>query len=207
MIHQELWSTLQKLDPWAVSRRSLAVYDENQRGYRLTILSKDYCIIPSEGKIQSMDAPDEQCHFFLQLTAVNYLIGAKDIPLDGRWASEKEFPSGPLFFRGPHALPSKKLTQIFGLDSYRFAEACRNLGGKSIDSGDSAFELLVLPRIPVRLILWLADEEFPARLTYLFDRTANVHLKLDAIWAVGNLIEVVLVEGSSNAPQKQSNSQ
>jgi len=126
------------------------------------------------------------------LAAVNYLIGAKNIPLDGRWVSEKEFPSGPLFFRGPHEMPAGKIEEMYGQNKEGFISVCQRLEGKKVEGGDAAFELLVFPRFPMRLILWLADEEFPARLTYLFDRTANVHLHLDGIWAAGNLVEVLL---------------
>jgi len=194
MIHQELWKTLTKLNPRDVSRRSLAVFDSKTQSYDLKIFSRSYVVVPPKMKIHTAGFPDEQAPFYLQLAAVNYLIGAKNIPLDGRWVSEKEFPSGPLFFRGPHAMPAKKLLKTFGSDRRGFVEACLFLGGNEIDGGDAAFEFYAFPRLPLRLILWLADDEFPARITYLFDRTANVHLKLDAVWTVGNLIESELIK-------------
>ncbi|MFC2164408.1 DUF3786 domain-containing protein [Acidobacteriota bacterium] len=192
MIHQELWKTLKKLDPKEVERRSLASYDTKNKNFTLTICNCDYFISPEEQLIQATDSPTDPPVFYLHLAAVNYLIGAKDIPLDGRWVSEKEFPSGPLFFRGPHEMPAGKIVEMYGQNIEGFISVCQRLEGKKVEGGDAAFELLVFPRFPMRLILWLADEEFPARVSYLFDRTANVHLRLDGIWAAGNLVESLL---------------
>jgi hypothetical protein len=194
MINQELWNALKSLDPKEVARRSLAFFDTLERKFTLKVYNRDYIISPEEQLIQAVDSPSEPPVFFLHLAAVNYLIGAKDIPLDGRWVSVKEFPSGPLFFRGPHEMPAGKIEDRYGQDLEGFALTCQQLGGIQVEGGDVASELLVFPRLPVRILLWLKDEEFPARLTYLFDRTANLHLLLDGIWAVGKLIETFLLE-------------
>ena len=179
MIHEELWRVLSSMDPKEVSRRSLASYDDENHAYYLKILTKDYLVFPEDRIIRFADSSSSHSlEFYLQLSAMNYLIGAKDIPLSGQWISEKQFPSGQIFFRGHHAMPSEKLEQVFGQDSKNFSAASSVWGGKKVEGGDIAFEFLVFPRIPVRLILWLADDEFPARVSYLFDRTANIHLQL-----------------------------
>lgn len=197
MIHEELWRILLDKDPYELSKCSLADYDEEIKGYRLKILGKSYLIQPNEQVIQELDKPQSHLPgFHLQLSAVNYLIGAKEIPLSNNWVSEKQFPSGPMFFRGPHEMPIRKLEQAFSKDADGFFSACESVEGKKVKGGDIAFELPVFPRLPARVFLWLADEEFPARISFLFDRTANLHLKLDAIWSVGKLIEEVLLEKS-----------
>ena len=86
-------------------------------------------------------------------------------------------------------MPVKKLEDSFGHDKESFSSAAHECGGEAVEGGDAAFQFLVFPRIPVRVILWLADEEFPARVSYLFDRTANVHLQLDALITVAKVIE------------------
>lgn len=199
MIHEELWHMLNSMHPAEVSRRSLARYDEEKQAYCLKILTQDYLVFPEDRIIKFADSSSSHSlEFYLQLSAMNYLIGAKDIPLSGQWISEKQFPSGPIFFRGHHAMPSNKLEQVFGQDSKDFSSASQACGGKKAEGGDTAFEFLVFPRIPVKLILWLADDEFPARVSYLFDRTANIHLQLDALYAVGKVIESALLESSPN---------
>lgn len=192
MINQELWNKLKSLDPTEVKSRSLAEYDVQTKHFTLKVCNRDFLINPEEQNIRAADSPSDPPIFFLHLAAVNYLISAKDVPLDGRWMDAKEFPSGPLFFRGPHEMPTGKIEALFGQDRDGFIKAGQRLGANPIEGGDAAFELFVFPRLPVRLLLWLEDDEFPARFTYLFDRTANVHLLLDGIWSVGKLIEAFL---------------
>jgi hypothetical protein len=62
-----------------------------------------------------------------------------------------------------------------------------------VDGGDRAYEFPFFPRLPVRLLLWLADAEFPARVVFLFDRTADQHLQLDGLWALGKALVNVLL--------------
>lgn len=200
MLHQELWNSLKAMNPAEVCRRSLASYDKARGGYRLRILKRDYLILPESGVVQGVDTSSPHTFGFCLLVAVlNYLICAEEIPLSDNWISEKQFPSGPLFFRGPHTMPTKEIEQKFGQDPNGFSSACLACRGTKVEGGDLAFELPVFPRIPVKLILWLADEEFPARVSYLFDRTANVHLKLDALYAVGKIIESELLEEAADS--------
>jgi hypothetical protein len=91
-------------------------------------------------------------------------------------------------------MPTHKLEKAFGRNQDGFASLSRSHGGKAVDGGDSAFEFLFFPRLPVRLILWLADEEFPARMIFLFDRSADQHFKLDGLWAVGKALASQLLQ-------------
>ncbi len=53
-----------------------------------------------------------------------------------------------------------------------------------------------------RLILWLADEEFSARMIFLFDRSANQHFNLDGLWAVGKALANRLLQNIPEAKEK-----
>ena len=59
--------------------------------------------------------------------------------------------------------------------------------------GDASVELLPLPRIPVTLILWLSDYEFPARADLLFDSTCEQRLPLDVIWSIAMMSVLVML--------------
>jgi hypothetical protein len=198
MISEDLWNTLRGLDTIDVEKRSLSKYDPEIQSYRLRILNRDYDISPANRSIKRVrSSPDQSPGFYLQLAAVNYLIGAKDLPLSGRWTAETQFPTGPMFFRGLHKMPTYELEQAFGRNRARFASTSRSLGGIRADGGDCAFTFFFFPRLPVKLILWLADQEFPARMIYLFDRSANQHFKLDGLWAVGKALAKELLQNLS----------
>ena len=46
----------------------------------------------------------------------------------------------------------------------------------------------MLPRVQLAYVLWVADEEFPARSQILFDASADKHFALDVVWAMCNLL-------------------
>ncbi len=197
MISEDLWNTLRGLDVTDVENRSLSAYSPEAQSYRLRILNRDYDISPANRSVMLAESfPDQSPGFYLQLASVNYLIGAKNLPLTGKWVSETQFPSGPLFFRGPHKMPTHKLEEAFGRNQDAFTSISLSHGGKIVDGGDCAFEFFFFPRLPVRLILWLADEEFPARTIFLFDRSADQHFKLDGLWAVGYALANQLIQNA-----------
>lgn len=60
--------------------------------------------------------------------------------------------------------------------------------------GDAAVEVRALPRLPITFIFWQEDEEFPASISMLFDRTADRQLPLDVILALAQETMHQLVE-------------
>ena len=59
----------------------------------------------------------------------------------------------------------------------------RELGGEVLDHGDAAIRLYPFSRLPVTLILWTADDEFPAQLDFFFDATYDQQLPTDVLWS------------------------
>jgi len=203
MISEDLWNTLSGLNVIDVELRSLSEYNPETLSYRLRILNRDYDISPTNRSVKLAEPfPSPSPDFYLQLAAVNYLIGAKNLPLIGKWTAETQFPSGPLFFRGPHKMATHKLEKAFGRNQDGFVSRSLSHGGKIVDGGDCALEFFFFPRLPVRLILWLADEEFPARMIFLFDRSADQHFKLDGLWAVGKALANQLLQNVLKTKEK-----
>ncbi|MBM4079787.1 MAG: DUF3786 domain-containing protein, partial [Planctomycetes bacterium] len=165
----------------------------------LSILGRDYRVSLEKKSVEPMDAPPGKPNFFLTLVAVAYLIHSKDIPLAGELVSEQAFPNGPLFFRGLHALPTGKILKRFGGNRDDLAAAAARLVGRRVNAGDIAFVFPLLPRLPVTLVLWLADDEFPARLSFLFDRTACEHLPFDALLTAVKVLEDRLLAAAQPA--------
>jgi hypothetical protein len=54
-------------------------------------------------------------------------------------------------------------------------------------------KLLPFPRIPVFLILWLKDEEYPPRADLLFDSTCEAQAPLDIIWSIAMVSLLVML--------------
>lgn len=177
-----LWQRLRALDPDDVTARSLARTDQDGR-YQLPVLGSQVWVDPRTEAVTSAWPEVIRPDFFLEVSAVGYLLSAREVSLAGELVSPAQVPEGEMFFRGPHELPGDALGALFGADSGRFREVLTKLGGRPAPLADVGMEVSIYPRLPFWLGFWRADDEFPARVTFLLDRSASAHLPLDALWA------------------------
>jgi hypothetical protein len=178
------WKDLLQLDPLEVCRRSLATYNHESRKYTLRVLTIEYDVMLGDRAVmpaaeRDADIPDLGLEFRIMI--LDYLANCKEIPLSGRLVSGAQLKAGEFFFRGTHGLELDGLVNAFGKKPEQFKSTGISLGGKSLELGDASFQLLVLPRVPIVYVLWAADEEFPARLSVLFDSTADSMMHLDTL--------------------------
>ena len=194
MIPSEWWEELAAQHPADVTRRAGA-HPAADGSYRLDILNQVYRIDAAERCIERIvppapSEPDLHC----ALAAVVYLTRAQDIALAGEWVSPRQLPGGYDFFSGPHEVPVDRIIQHFGADKEGFERGCQTLGGHPEPFGDAGYSFSLFPRLPVAILLWLEDEEFPARATMLVDRRAHRHFPLDALWAGFHVMENALID-------------
>ena len=100
---------------------------------------------------------------------------------------------GELFFQGTHELPLARIEELYGTDRDAFIRKGRELCGELTSYGDVSLKISPLPRIPVMMILWLQDEEFPSRAELLFDSSCAIHMPVDIIWSIAMLSVLVMV--------------
>lgn len=178
---QELWRRLAASDPAEVSRRALVEYDPQQQAYLVPVLNAQLRVLPREKRAEG--APWAAA-WEPTLLCVQYLLTAQDAPPAGQWVDPKSLPYGDFFFRGPHPVPTAGIEEAFGTRLGAFRAAAEALGGRPADMGDAAFEFGFLPRVSAVVILWAADDEFPARAKFLLDKFAHRQLPLDALWVL-----------------------
>jgi hypothetical protein len=165
-----------------VIARSLARIDQDGR-YELPVLGSHVWVDPRTEAVTSAWPEVIRADFFLEVSALGYLLSAHEVPLAGELVSPAQVPEGEMFFRGPHELPGDALGALFGTESERFRDVLSRLGGRPAPLADSGMEVSIYPRLPLWLCFWRADDEFPARVTFLLDRSAGAHLPVDALWA------------------------
>ncbi|MEK7267098.1 MAG: DUF3786 domain-containing protein, partial [Nitrospirota bacterium] len=190
------WEDLNNLNPSDVCRKARVFYDR-ENSYILKSLGMDFSVHPGKREIKNIQTEGEiilkKYGYFFNLSALCYLINSKDIPLSGKLVKPAGLKGGEIFFRGSHVLPLDKIAERYGNDKSGFIEKGKNLNGNIMNYGDASVELLPLPRIPVTLILWLSDDEFPARADLLLDSTCEQRLPLDVIWSVAMMSVLVMM--------------
>jgi len=73
-------------------------------------------------------------------------------------------------------------SQNFQCQNFRLSINSREgLGGKPVALGDGGIKISVFPRVPIILVLWFEDAEFPPDLQILFDASITEFLSTEDI--------------------------
>jgi hypothetical protein len=174
--------------PEDVCKRALCEYDAVHGCYKLTMWGQNYEVFPKDNRIDRVGANPLDSGNYKFLFILQYLLNAKDIEIQNQWISEKDIPGGPTFFRGPHEIPTRLISRLFENDLEGFKNRSLKLQGSPMPMGDAAFWFEITPRIPVAVLYWIGDEDFPAEAKILFDKTITRHLALDIIFALAVLV-------------------
>lgn len=184
---ERAWEKLSRLAPEDVCRRARTHFDELAGCHVLPMFNQKVFISPKERKIwghsQVAELVLNRIPHLSRLPVLWYLIEARDIPLSGKLVNPRDLDGGLIFARGSHILPLHKIVDKYCNDVDGFLQRSATLGGKQLNYGDHSIRLFPFPRVPVVLILWEEDNEFPARADILFDSTCSIHLPTDIIWS------------------------
>jgi hypothetical protein len=193
------WESLAELRPRDVCSGAGVSYEPASRVYTVRSFGIDFTVSPEARTITSSDPRAglflDRYKDFFRLSVLYYLTSAKDIPATGRLIRPLDVKGGQRFFSGTHVLPLDQVAERFGRDKVSFVARGLKFGAELAAFGDAAVRLYPLPRVPVTIILYLQDEEYPARVTLFFDSTVDFQLSLsDIVWSVSMMATLVMAE-------------
>jgi len=184
LVDPVFFTRLAEQDPVDTCRRAICTYDETTETYGLTVWGTDYAVDLRKGRIFCVSSDREPLHPYFDLFIMHYLLSAQEIQPSGQWISEKDIPGGSTFFRGPHEIPTHLLVSRFDKDIPGFTQQCAQYGGTGLALADAAFSFSITPRVPVAVLFWQGDEEFPTESKLLFDAAIVRHLASDIVYAL-----------------------
>lgn len=186
----EQWKTdwrarIRSLDPEALCRKLPFLRVAQQRLW-VPYLGKTVAIRLSDGV---PEAPEGWNGLSLmdEMNIDTMLWYAKEnAHLTGQWVAFEALrdarPFGPAFRRGNLAPFAATFSGHAGL----LADALKALGGTPLPTGDVGYELPVFPCIPMRVLFWEGDEEFPAQCNLLFDRSAPDFTHIESVVSIAS---------------------
>lgn len=156
---------------------------------RVPFLDRTYHIRYPEFKFEDLVNTDKEVPIQEQVLILHYLTTA-DMPLLSRdWVSYREIPGASFYFSAFVKRAIDPLKKVFGRNTFGFAQASEKLDATKIDRGDVGFEFRIFPNVPLQLILWAGDDEFPEEANILFDRTIEKILSPeDVAWMAGMVV-------------------
>jgi hypothetical protein len=185
-----LRAELAGMDPASVASRAGAAYRPAGAGaceIRFAVWGREVAVgVP--GFVARDPATGKESDPGTQALTAYYLRTTDGSPEEGRWISFSELPDGAFYFRAFQGYTGEMLARVFGGDLAALARAAEKLGGRREAEGDLAFSFHALPRVPILLVCWRGDEEFPASAKLLFDGSAGRHLPTDVCAILGSTL-------------------
>ena len=164
------------------SRKVIEIEYLNQ-SYLITLPDVDISFKDSEEEVPQGD----------RILMLHYFIGAKGTPPSNKLISFKELREGAGYFPTFSKRAIKPLLDYFGEEPHRLLGAADLLGGHKADYGDAAVTISAFSRVPVTLVLWRGDEEFPPAGNIMFDSNISDYLPTEDIIVICQTIAWRLV--------------
>jgi hypothetical protein len=151
------------------------------------------------GKEVTISWPDLGCSFKgsgeevpiqQQVLLLHYLSGCEGARITGEWISYQEVPDGKFYLDAFLRRAKNPMLQAFGTQPELLVRLAKEAyGATPFDRGDLSVVVRALPLVPVALILWKEDEEFPPEGNILFDQSICEILSAEDIaWLAGMIV-------------------
>jgi hypothetical protein len=161
-------------------RHSGAHYIPAEKSIVLDHLNRSYKIRSADGEVAFADS-DEGVPVRDKILILHYFTKAAGTPLTGRLITYKELQEGinyyPTFFK--RAI--QPVLNSFKDEPEKLPETAAVLGGRKTDYGDIAVTIEGFPKVPLTIVLWRGDKEFPPEGNILFDSTIADYLPTEDI--------------------------
>ena len=154
------------------------------RTYRVTLPHINVSLTDSEEEVPLRD----------KILILHYLILAKGTPFADKLITFKELPEGANYFPSFSKRVIKPLVDHFGNEPHLLIDAAAILGGYKAGYGDVAATINAFPYVPITLVLWRGDEEFPPSGSIMFDATISDYLSAEDISVLCQTISWKLVK-------------
>ena len=159
----------------------------------LSFLNRDVLISGSDWNLSFKDSEDE-IPIQQQVLIMHYLNGAAGARVAGEWIAYQEVPDGRFYLDAFLRRAKNPLVQAFGSHPERLLPVTEEIyGAKPFEQGDHSVVVQAFPLVPVVLILWEGDDEFPPEGNLLFDRSISDILSAEDIaWLAGMIIYPIM---------------
>jgi hypothetical protein len=157
-------------------------------------LGEDYAVQFPEMEVTT-ETENNEIPFREKVLILHYLAQAKGTPPSGKYITFRELPEGPVYFRTFSKRTIQPLVKNFGEDPARLLEVGKEFGGVSSDLGDTSIVIPAFHRVPVTIVIWKGDEEFPPEGSVVFDANIQDYLTTEDVTVVSEVITWKLVRG------------
>ena len=174
-------------DQQELIRRCRLEYDE---GYLYAVmLHRKYRISRESGNMEYWEenAWRDGNSFAEVLILLDWLCDCReDRYITGRWINIVSH--GHYFLRQLQEDKEDPDARRFSQNPEAFEKACAALGGEKIPGGDVSYAIELVDGLRILVQLWYGDEEYPARLCFLWDENVLRYIRYETSWYAMGLL-------------------
>lgn len=157
--------------------------------FKIPFLDRSYHINYPDFQFEAAGDPGGEVPIQEQVLILHYLLGAGIAQLAGKWIAYREIPGAAFYFSAFVKRAINPLKDVFGQNLTAFRLAAQKLKGAAVDYGDAGFEFRIFKHLPLRLIVWEGDSEFPAEANILFDQSiGKILAPEDVAWLAAMIV-------------------
>jgi hypothetical protein len=173
---------LAKLDIERQCQRAGAQYQVIHCKTVITVqyLNQTYAVTQPDVEV-SLATGAEEVPIRDRILILHYLVGAKGTPPSNRPVTYKELPGGNTYFPTFSKRTTRPILNNFGNEPKLLAEVAKKLGGYRVNQGDVAVTINAFSRVPITIVVWRGDDEFPPEGNILFDANISDYLSSEDI--------------------------
>lgn len=155
-------------------------------GFNLKIFARD-CLIDREGIKASDGTPLD---FKIRIVAAHYLLHAGQGEETGQLVAYRDFKDGAFFHPSFAQTVEQRIAERFSGRIQDLKKSGETNGGRRIGGlgGDVCLRFSAFPKIPVVLIFYDADDDFPSSARILFDSSAPRFLDMECLAVLGMIL-------------------
>lgn len=171
---------------------------------RLTMINKPY-----EMRKEGLFENDTYCHdSWSKIIIYDYIRRKGSKPLTGEWVTLGYFPNTASHVKAFQRSAEEKVAATFNKDMNGLKARCKELGGREVQGkmkADYICRFDLLPRIPLYLCFWEADEEFQASCKLFLDSSAEAYIDIEYLaYLVERFVEKFTTTETRNITEKNT---
>ena len=156
--------------------------------FRIPFLDRIYRVGFPRFEFEDTKEREKEIPLQEQVLILHYMSAAEIPEVSGHWISYREIPGAAFYFGAFIKRAVEPLKKVFGQNLSGFSRSAGKLHAREVENGDVGFEFRVLPAVPLQLILWSGDEEFPAEANILFDKNIGQILSPEDVAWLGGMV-------------------
>ncbi|MCX8061078.1 MAG: DUF3786 domain-containing protein [Anaerolineales bacterium] len=195
---QELRDELSIRDAQQLAINTASKYESinSSSGYFKFLYWQEQTLLSHPGFVALNAAQNKELGVAHQALILYYFVTACAQPLTEKWISFAELPDGRFYTQAFQGYTGSVLSRHFAERIDQFEAAAKKHKGIKYPFADRSYLFWVFPRVPLLVVHWHGDEDFPPNYQILFDASVASYLPTDACAIAGSMLTRKLISTS-----------